>query len=64
MYPTKLPDGNGKPQSLVYTKPNMYLALNTKMASILDLIFILNNFEPKQTKEAIVSKVFPYVSDK
>lgn len=34
------------------------------MANISGLISILNNFEPKQTEEAIVTNIFPYITDK
>lgn len=34
------------------------------MANISGLISVLNNFKPKQTKEATVNKILPYVTDK
>lgn len=62
-YSTKLPAQNRKPITFRLYEGKRAFYLNIKMSHISGLISILNNFGSKQTEEAIVSKVFSYVTD-
>lgn len=62
-YSTKLPAQNRKPITFRLYEVKHAFYLNIKMIHISGLISILNTFGSKQTEEAIVSKVFSYVTD-